>query len=150
MRTIKNFQKISEIESVVNAFNNCTLPRSDWHHKAHLTVAFWYLTHYKAQEAINLLRQSIQKYNAGVGIKTTKDGGYHETLTLFWIHLIRHYLLTKNENHRFLELTNELIQNYGDKNLPFNYYSRDLLMSWEARINWIEPDLQPLPVLIKK
>ena len=26
--------------------------------------------------------------------------------------------------------------------LKFQYYSRDLLMSWEARNNWVEPDLK--------
>jgi hypothetical protein len=139
--------EIDNYQTIINAFNNCTLPRSEWHHPAHLTVALWYLTHYGEQEAITLLRQGIQTYNAKVGIQTTKDGGYHETLTLFWISMVRHYLLTINQSNTFPELANGLIQKYEDKNLPFKYYSRDLLMSWEARKTWIEPDLQPFPVI---
>ncbi|OKH40118.1 hypothetical protein NIES2119_04120 [[Phormidium ambiguum] IAM M-71] len=43
-----------------------------------------------------------------------------------------------------LNLANKLIQNYANKNLPFEYYSHDLLMSWEARTNWVKPDLKQL------
>jgi hypothetical protein len=56
--------------------------------------------------------------------------------------------------HRFLaqhclstcdpETTNALIHYYGDPALPFKYYSRDRLMSGEARTIWVEPDLQNL------
>jgi hypothetical protein len=41
-------------------------------------------------------------------------------------------------------LADELINRYGDKLLPFKYYSRDSLMSKTARLEWIEPDLTPL------
>jgi hypothetical protein len=140
---IVKYQTISEMKNLIAAFNNCTLPRCEWHHVAHLTVALWYLSQYKEQEAINRLRQGIQQYNAAVGIKTTKESGYHATITLFWIQIVHHYLLAAVARNSLLELANGLIQTYGDKNLPLKYYSRDLLMSWEARSHWIEPDLKP-------
>jgi hypothetical protein len=30
----------------------------------------------------------------------------------------------------------------SDKTYPFDYYSRERLFSWEARIGWMEPDLK--------
>jgi hypothetical protein len=43
-----------------------------------------------------------------------------------------------------VNLANGLIAKYADRTLPFTYYTRDRLMSLEARINWVEPDLRSL------
>jgi hypothetical protein len=75
-----------EIDRLLRAFEACTLPRSQWNHAAHLTVALWYLVRYSPSEAIQRIRSGIQRYNAAAGIVTTNNSGYHETLTLFWIH----------------------------------------------------------------
>lgn len=80
-----------------------------------------------------------------MGIPIAKNSGYHETLTLFWIHLVRHYLATKPSQNSLSCLVKKLIQVYNDRTLPLTYYSRDRLMSWKARIDWIEPDLKGLP-----
>ena len=136
------YQTEDEIEALVTKFNNCTLPRSEWNHTAHLIVALWYLIRYDEQEAIEQIRDRIKRYNAAMGIKTTKDSGYHETMTLFWVWMVRHYLSLNSKQDSILLLANSLIGTY-DKYLPLQYYSRDLLMSWEARINWVEPDIKP-------
>lgn len=139
--TYKTFE---EIENLVGAFEDCTLPRCEWTHHAHLTVALWYLTHYSQLEATNCIRDPIQRYNLAIGIKTTQDSGYHETITLFWVRIVLRYLSAENANCSIVELANGLIHSYGNTRLPLEYYSRDLLMSWEARISWVEPDLKPL------
>ena len=77
---------------MIAEFESCTLPRCEWNHQAHLTIALWYLNLYDEQEAINRVRQGIQRYNEAMGIRTTKDSGYHETLTLFWVRMVSHYL----------------------------------------------------------
>jgi hypothetical protein len=134
-----------EIDRLLRAFEACTLPRSQWTHKAHLMVALWYLVRYSSSEAIQRIRSGIQRYNAAAGIVTTKNSGYHETLTLFWICLVSHYLEVKGSVDSLSRLANELIEALSDRSLPFSYYSRDRLMSLEARTHWIEPDLRPLP-----
>ena len=138
------YQTKDEIEALVTEFNNCTLSRSEWNHAAHLTVALWYLVRYEEQEAIERIRDRIKCYNTAMGIKTTKDSGYHETMTLFWIWIVRDYLSVTSKQDSILQLVNGLIGNYNNKHLPLQYYSRDLLMSWEARSKWVEPDLKPL------
>lgn len=140
----RNYQTEADIKSLIFAFENCTLPRSEWSHKAHLTVALWYLIRHDEQEAINRIRQGIQRYNAAMGIKTTAEGGYHETLTLFWVRMVSHYLLVTEEKSSILKMAIALSHTYNNKHSPLQYYSRNLLMSWEARTNWVEPDLKPL------
>lgn len=141
------YQTIEQIENLLVSFNNCTLARSEWNHAAHLKVALWYLTQYEKKQAINLIRQSIQRYNTAQNIQATPTGGYHETLTLFWVFMVEHYLSIVDSKSPLVELTNKLIYMLKDKNLPQEYYSQDLLMSWDARKRWNNPYLKPLDVL---
>ncbi|MCL1473178.1 hypothetical protein LAY57_21175 [Argonema antarcticum A004/B2] len=138
------YQTLGEIESLVRAFKECKLPQWEWNHQAHLTVALWFLFHYSEQEATHCIRVGIMRYNAAVGIQTTPNSGYHETITLFWIRIISEYLATEGAYSTMVDLANGLIQSYGNKNLPLEYYSRKLLMSWNARQNWVEPDLKSI------
>ncbi len=71
----------SDIEALVSQFQTSTLPREKWTHRAHLTVAFWYLTHEPIRDAIQTIRVGIQRYNAAKGIMMSLTSGYHETLT---------------------------------------------------------------------
>lgn len=97
-------------------------------------------------DATQKIRTGIQRYNAAQGIVMTPADGYHETLTLLWIALIHQYLEQRRESD-FVTLLNGLLETYANPQLPLQYYSRDRLMSWEARCHWIEPDLQPLPFI---
>ncbi len=142
--TFELYTSFDEIKQVAEGFESCTLPRAQWTHRAHLTVAFWYLICYPLPEAVQKIRAGIQRYNESQGIKTTKDGGYHETITLFWVCVVRHYLTSATLEGHLVILLNDLINRCG-KGLPFEYYSRERLLSWEARTNWLEPDLKPLP-----
>ncbi len=132
-----------EIDSLIHAFQECSLPRSQWTHAAHLTVGLWYLFYDSEPEAINAVRNGIKRYNSIQGIENTKDSGYHETITLFWMRIVRGYLAEENRNRSIVHLANGLIEKYA-RNLPFRYYTRDRLMSWEARTSWVEPDLKSL------
>lgn len=135
----------AEIESVVRGFESCALSRADWTHAAHLTVALWYHLHLPWTEAEQVIRDGIKRFNASKGILTTPTRGYHETMTLFWIHMVRNYLNDISADRlSFTSLFNGLIERCGRSDLPFEYYSRDRLMSSEARATWVEPDLRQL------
>jgi hypothetical protein len=134
----------NEIDRLIQAFQTCTLPRCQWTHQAHLIVALWYLMHYSELEATNYIRNGIKQYNHAIGIKTTKDSGYHETLTLFWIEIVRRYLSVATANGSFVDIANGLLDSCGNPHLPLEYYSRESLMSWDARKSWVEPDLKSL------
>jgi hypothetical protein len=138
------YRTTGEVESLVRAFEACTLPRPEWTHQAHLTVALWYLAHCSGREATARIRNGIKRYNAANGVQMTKDGGYHETITLFWICAISKYLLLADAGCSFVELANGMIARFSDGRLPLEYYSRELLMSWRARTSWVAPDLKAL------
>jgi hypothetical protein len=138
------YRSPKEIDSLIHAFQEGSLPRSQWTHEAHLTVALWYLFYDSEQEAINAICNGIKRYNSVQGIEITQNSGYHETLTLFWVRTIRQYLADESQNRSIVDLANGLIAKYADRTLPFRYYTRDRLMSWEARQNWVEPDMRAM------
>jgi hypothetical protein len=134
------YRHADEIAALVAAFDDTTLPRPQWTHAAHLTVALWYLLRYEPAEATALIRSGIQRYNAAQGIETTPTGGYHETLTLFWIRCVRAYLAEHTRDTPLVVLANGLCARY-DKNTPLKYYTCERLFSPEARAGWVAPDL---------
>ncbi len=136
------YQTDEDIVTLVQQFEACTLPKSNWNHTAHLTIAMWYVSMYSEAEAILSIRTGIQHYNHCNAIATTISSGYHETLTLFWITIARRFLAS-NPNTSVLALINNFILIYGEQKSIFReYYSERLIMSWEARQTWVAPDLK--------
>jgi hypothetical protein len=146
LETESCYECAEEIFTLIDAFEDCTLPRSSWTHASHLTVAMWYLLHHSLEDATKIIRNGIKRYNAAHGIVTTPTGGYHETLTIFWISMVRNYLNGyAGPEVSFVALANGLIESCGNSKLPFEFYSREFLFSPEARAEFVEPDLKPLP-----
>ena len=137
----KLYNTFEELASDVNAFEEGTLSRSQWSHRTHLAVAFWYLSHLEEPEARLRICQGIRHYKNCQGIPNTPESGYHETLTLFWIRAVKRFLEVAGAGHSKVELFNLLIERYGNrKDLWRDHYSFDLLKSAEARRTWVEPD----------
>ena len=82
----------AEIPRLVAAFKACTLPGAEWTHRAHLTVALWYVSHLPYPEALETIRTGIQRYNLSRGVLTTETSGYHETLTRFYTEIIARHV----------------------------------------------------------
>ncbi|HLM56205.1 MAG TPA: hypothetical protein VK422_08730 [Pyrinomonadaceae bacterium] len=138
------YRTTGEIFEVLRGFNDRSLPRARWTHAAHLTVALWHLLQYDWPEAVARVRGGIKAYNAAHGVPQTPTGGYHETLTLFWLHAVRAFLEEgRNEGRSLVALANDLAAR-ADSRLPLRHYTRERLFSPEARAGWVEPDLLPL------
>ena len=138
------YLRLGEIDSLVRGFESCTLPREEWTHRAHLTVALWYLLHHDKEEATELIRNGLKRFNEAKGIITTARSGYHETITLFYIHIVSKHLRESRAEISIVNLMNNLIERYGEKSLPLEYYNKERWMSWDARAGWLEPDLKRL------
>ena len=136
-----------KIRHLIQQFQNRTLPKEDWTHEAHLIVAIWFVKNYTLAEATCYIRAGIIAYNVAVDTPNTSTSGYHETITLFWIRLIEIYI----QQHQHLEieaLTDQfLASKYAQKNIFFEYYTKNLLFSTEARGIWHMPDLRPISLL---
>lgn len=132
------------LEALAAAFIQHTLPKSSWTHEAHLRVGLWHLLRHTPDETVHLLRQRIRAYNLATGAENTETGGYHETITRFYVWLIQAFLDNQAVPGSPEELAEQLVTDCGDKALPLRYWSRDILFSVPARQGWIPPDLQPL------
>jgi hypothetical protein len=134
-----------DIVRLVGDFESCALSRAEWTHAAHLTVALWYHLTTPPADVVDRIRFGIKRFNAAQGIVTTPTGGYHETMTLFWIALVAKYLRElPGRDYSFVGLANGLIARYGDKGLPLTYYTRERLFSPKARSTWVTPDRRTL------
>ena len=135
----------AEIIRLGEGFAACTLPRVEWTHAAHFAAALW-LMRYRPD--LNLSRdmpRMISAYNESVGRVNDDSGGYHETITQASLRALRG-VLDVNPETPIHQLVNALMaSNFGNPNWLLEYWSRDLLMSAEARRQWREPDLKALP-----
>ena len=143
----KRCTNFDDLAAFVAAFEEGTLPRQSWNHRAHLAVAGWYLTHFDAATATKRIRGGILHYNECQGIANTADSGYHETLTLFWVSVVRDFLWLAGRERSPGELVDLLCGTYGGRgDLWRDYYSFDVVRSAEARRSWVAPDRKPLPL----
>lgn len=122
-------------------FETGDLPRAQWNHGVHLTMAFWYLSRLDQTQAIERIRSGIIHYNECQGTANTQTNGYHEMLTRFWIGMVAKFLREADSEHSGLEVVNRLVEAYaGRSGLWRDYYSFDPIQSVESRRRWIEPD----------
>ena len=137
---------MSDLEDLVAKFNSCTLPKEKWTHEAHLIVAIWYCKTYDLPKALNLLRCHIKTFNISVGTPNSDTQDYHETLTRFW--LLKAALFANSNPEKSFEETAEtfVASPWARRSLALNYYSHEILFSLKARKDWVEPDLQKLPL----
>jgi hypothetical protein len=138
------YTRLDEIERLAECFVDGTLPCPEWTHRAHLAVGLWHVREYPPDEALGRMRDGIQRRNAACGVVTTLARGYHETLTRFYMWLIGKYLTEVADRSDWVAVTNGLIERYGSRDVPLGYYTRERLMSSEARAGWVSPDLRPL------
>lgn len=141
---IKPFSTEQEIIALVESFKNGTLPAALWTHQAHLVTGLWFHYHYTADEAICYLRSGIISYNISSGGENTPQKGYHETITIFWCKILRHFLIT-NPTLSLVDACNRFLESeWSSKDLPMQYYTRDVLFSTGARAMWVKPDIQEI------
>jgi hypothetical protein len=133
-------------DSLQKAFEDCTLPLAAWTHRAHVRMAFLYASQYLPAESIDRMRSSIRRYNASRQIPESPDRGYHETITVAFMRLVHNALRDTGPfvaSTVFCERHPELL----DKSVLLRFYTIERLKSAEAKRAYMEPDLQPIPVL---
>jgi hypothetical protein len=126
-------------EELTRALERGEIANEDFHHASHLHVAWVYLAeHSSVQQAANKMRATLLQFTAAAG----KPEKYHETITLFWVHLLAHAASRGERLEEIVRTNPQLLE----KNFPLAYYSAERLFSDEARTSWVEPDLKPLSI----
>jgi hypothetical protein len=136
----------SEIIRIGEGFADCSLPRSEWTHAAHFAAALWLLRTRPELDAAAVLPGMIRAYNDSVGWVNDDSGGYHETITQASLRALKGVLEANPPDMPLFQIVNALMASgLGNPNWLLEYWSRERLMSVEARRQWLEPDLKPLP-----
>jgi len=125
----------AEILTLVDRLERCLLAKEEFHHRDHLTVAVVYLYASGLETAMDHMRSSLKRFAAYHGLA----GLYHETLTRFWLQQVEERLDRSQCLEQSVRKVTELL---NDKNLAFEYYSRERIESKEARDTWLQPDLK--------
>lgn len=69
-------------------FETRTLPFAQWTHRAHLKIAYLYLTRLDFDAAAQKVCNGIRAYNAANNVPESPTRGYHQTTTMAWLHII--------------------------------------------------------------
>lgn len=133
------------LASFLRGFETGTLPKTEWTHGAHIAAAATYLSGSDAATVLPLMRRRIRAYNIAVGGGNSATSGYHETLTRFWLVIVEDFVLRSRPGSP-LHAARLAVAQFGEqRSLHAEYYSGNVVQDCEARREWREPDLQPLP-----
>jgi hypothetical protein len=144
MKMDSQYDTLEQIEAIVQGFETCTLSKVDFTHRNHLTVALWYLKCNSFEDAAALMRAGLSRFIEHHDVPREK---YNETITMFWLKAVQAFIEKRrlgSQDPDLVRLTNELLQDYQNPGLVFEYYSRDLVFSPAARIDWVEPDVRKI------
>ena len=140
------FASEAEITRIGEGLFACTLPRTEWTHAAHFAAALWLMRYRPELDAAATMPGLIRAYNQSVGRVNDDSGGYHETITLASLRAARGVLDAYPPDMPVHRIVNALMwSSLANPNWLLEYWSRDRLMSVEARRQWVEPDLKSLP-----
>ena len=140
------FASDAEIEHLGERFLACALPKEEWTHEAHLATTTWLLLKRRDIDVDKDLPKLIRRYHERVGGVNSDTEGYHETITRVFLSGVRLFLSEADPSEPLHELVNELLLSpMGRRDWPLRFYSRDQLLSVEARRAFIPPDLAALP-----
>lgn len=123
------------------------MPKARWTHTAHCLATIYLI---KARTDLDLptaMPQIIRRYNEAIRTAYSDTGGYHETLTQFYLKAISGYLSNRAEGLALETASARVLASaIGQRDFALTYYSHQRLFSLEARRGWVEPDLRPLDV----
>jgi hypothetical protein len=69
--------------------------------------------------------------------------GYHVTITEFWLDRVEKLVAElRAVDEGLVSLVNSVVEQYSDKNLIYEFYTRERIASAEAKAAWIEPDVK--------
>lgn len=125
------------------AFHARTLSHAAWNHAAHLRIAWLHLERYGLDEAHLRMRAGILRLNATHGLVESPARGYHETLTRVWLVLVAEArALSRCDGSIGFLAAHPL-----GRDAPLRFYSRERLLSLEARSIFVGPDRESFPAL---
>jgi len=129
---------------LLEQFEACTLPASQWTHRAHVRIAYLYLDRHDFDEAMERLRIGLKRFNPK-NLPETATTGYNETMTRAFLQIV--YTMKTvcgrdfENSDAFCDAHPELLS----KHILRLFYSPARCVHPDAKTSFVEPDLAPLP-----
>lgn len=126
----------------LRAFESYKIDASQFHHREHLQIAYTLLAQKSVDEAYQELKTHILGLLNHVGVGSDK---YHDTMTYAWLLAVKHFMEISDLSDgfdMFIEMNAILL----DQSIMYSHYSKDLLLSRQARVSFVQPDLEAIPV----
>jgi len=132
-------------DEFLRAFEDRSLTKDQqWTHYAHLRMAYCHVKRYPYAEALDRVRRGIRALNAQLGTQELLQNGYHETLTVAWMRLI-HATMRGHGAMEDAETFFKKQPHLAHASVIGLFYSAGRLWTWEAKREFVEPDLLALP-----
>lgn len=143
---VRHFLSDEAVARVGEGLLSRNLPREEWTHEAHLAATTYLIVRLPEIDLDTELPGLIRRYNESVGGLNDDTQGYHDTITRAYLRGVRLFLEDADAGRAVHELVNELLTSpIGRRDWPLRFWSRDRLMSVEARRAWVEPDVAAMP-----
>jgi hypothetical protein len=137
---------------LLQRFQELTLPFDQWTHRAHVKVAYLHLQKYPYDEALSRISAGIKRYNAHNNVPESETAGYNQTTTTAFLHLVAAVMHAYEKTHpvknadEFCDVHTQLMS----RNVLRFFYSPQRRMHPNAKMQFVEPDLAPLPKILGK
>ena len=143
---VRHFLSDEAVIHVGEGMISRTLPREEWTHEAHLAATTYLLLRHPEIDLDVELPGLIRRYNESVGGVNDDTQGYHDTITRAYLRGVRLFLEEADTDRPLHELVNELLMSpMGRRDWPLRFWSKDRLMSVEARRAFVPPDIAAMP-----
>ncbi|HEY6273101.1 MAG TPA: hypothetical protein VIX19_14060 [Terriglobales bacterium] len=121
-----------EILALVSKLEHCEIAPHEFHHCDHLAVSVAYLYALDFPAALEKMRTTLQRFIRHHGLK-----GYHETITRFWMVQVAKRL---DSSLCLSEAVRQIQGEFGNKDLIYQYFSKETLNCAAAERGWVDPD----------
>ncbi|MFG1403819.1 hypothetical protein [Xanthobacter sediminis] len=138
----------AEIVEVGEGFLARTFPPERYHHREHLIMAAYLLVRYPERNWRAELPDLIRAYNVAAGGVNDDTRGYHHTMTMAFLTIVEEVLAESGRNDVVAACHAVLNSPAAEQNILLRFWSRDLLFSREARLDWIEPDISKIDLRV--
>jgi hypothetical protein len=123
-----------------------SLPKSEWTHEGHLLAALHWHRHHPDLVRDGKIGDIIRGYNEATGVINSDSSGYHETITVAYLRMTKWFLSNFEVADGLEQAARALLTSpYAAREWPLEHWHKMTLFSAFARLNWIEPDIKPLP-----
>ena len=139
------FASDDEIDALARRVLDLSLPKAQWTHAAHFATALWLIACRPDVDASSAMPGFIRAYNEATGVADTDTGGYHETITQASLRAARNFLMQHPDSSLSATYNALMASPLGKSDWLFAYWTRERLLSVDARRRWLEPDVKPLP-----